>query len=123
MKIKKNDMISIINLINKMKNRIFNVETQYKLLKLKRKLQEEQITYEQEINDLSQFIERENGKYIKDRNGGYKIYAEKQVECEEFVKRLNSLEVQLPEIYFSLDELENLQLSLEDLEILMPFIK
>ena len=36
---------------------------------------------------------------------------------------LNGLEIQIPDIYFSLDELEPIGLTLGQLELLEPFIK
>lgn len=39
------------------------------------------------------------------------------------MNKMNNLEVQLPDLFFSFDELEELDLTLEQLETLEPFIK
>ena len=56
-------------------------------------------------------------------NGGIKIKAEALQECENKIKAINELNIQLPDIYFSLEELKPLNLSFYQLEILEPFIK
>ena len=55
--------------------------------------------------------------------GGYKIKQDKISECYYVIDQLNSCEIQVPDIYFSIDELIELNLSLEQLEILEPFIR
>ena len=52
-----------------------------------------------------------------------KIKTEYLEQCKDDIQTINSIVTQLPDIYFSLDELENLQLTFAELEILMPFIK
>jgi hypothetical protein len=44
-------------------------------------------------------------------------------ECAAKVNELNTHPVQFPDIYFNLDEFDNLGFTLEDLELLDPFIK
>ena len=39
------------------------------------------------------------------------------------IEEINSIQVQFPDIYFSLEELEPLGLTLGELELLEPFIK
>ena len=52
-----------------------------------------------------------------------KIQQEKMAECYFLMTQMNNLDVQIPDIYFTLDELEKLELTLEEMEILLPFIK
>jgi hypothetical protein len=44
-------------------------------------------------------------------------------EVEKAVTEIQEIEIQIPDIYFSLDELEDLGLTLYELDVLEPFIK
>jgi hypothetical protein len=44
-------------------------------------------------------------------------------ECLEKLTQLSKRTVQLPDLYFSIDELQELGLTLGELEVLEPFIK
>ena len=63
------------------------------------------------------------GNPVINEQGGYKIQQNKMAECYFLMTQMNNLDVQIPDIYFTLDELEKLDLSLEEMETLLPFIK
>nr|DAL45306.1 MAG TPA_asm: hypothetical protein [Caudoviricetes sp.] len=52
-----------------------------------------------------------------------KIKADCLEECSAKIKEINEFQVTFPDIFFSLDELEPLGLTLEELELLEPFVK
>lgn len=115
----------LIKLINNLKSKTFSVNTQYKFLKLLKIAKEEQdIVDEQQQIILDNYAEKDaNNKFIISAEGGIKIKAEYLDECIKKVNEINNRQIQFPDIYFSLDELENLSLTLEELECLDPFIK
>lgn len=101
----------------------FSIETQYKILKLKKITQEESNLYNEQLNSFSEFFELdENGKPIQNEKG-IKIKDECIAECSQKIYELDNSEIQFPDIYFSLDELEPLNLTLEELELFEPFVK
>lgn len=101
----------------------FSVSTQYKLLKIKKILREEIEIYNEQITSLSNFFEKDDlGNLIKNQNG-FKIKDEYLEQCKIKINELNNSQISLPDIYFSLDELEPLSLTLNELELLEPFIK
>lgn len=101
----------------------FSISTQYKLLKIKKILDEEIEIYNEQIMSLNAFFERDNeGNFIQNQNG-FKIKEEFLEECQKKINELNNSQISLPDIYFSLDELEPLSLTLNELELLEPFIK
>lgn len=112
-------------LLEKLKKQSFSIETQYKFLKINKTLKEERDLFaEQSLYLLSNYAEKdENGQIITKEDGGIKIKEDKLKECASKVQEINNMEVQFPDIYFSLDELEPLGLTLEELELLDPFIK
>lgn len=112
-------------LLESIKDKVFDINTQYKFLKIAKIIkEEEELIQEQEFLLLKRYAEvDENGKFITSEDGGVKI---KDGEIAEFGIKLMELKyrrVQLPDIYFSLDELEPLNLSLGQLELLIPLIK
>lgn len=115
----------LTSLINKIKTKTFGIETQYKFLKILRIATEEQsFVDEQLIILLDNYGEKkESGQVIRNEKGGFKIKEEYLETCAEKIQEINDRQVQFPDIYFSLDELESLGLTLGELELLEPFIK
>lgn len=112
-------------LIEKIKNQNFSIETQYKFLKISKVVDNElSIINEQKELLVKQFAEYdENGQILMNEDGGIKIKEESLNECLKKVIELNQITITFPDIYFSLSELENLGLTLQDLMYLEPFIK
>ena len=108
MLVKRTEIQKIENLILSLSKEKFNIE-----------IYQEQI----QIN-CEPFLEKdENGIPKVNESGGYKIKKDKITECFSLMNKMNNLEVQLPDLFFSFDELEELDLTLEQLETLEPFIK
>lgn len=115
----------IENLILSLSKEKFNIKTQYKLIKIHKAIKNEQEIYQEQIQlNFEPFLEKdENGIPKINESGGYKIKKDKITECYLLMNKMNNLEVQLPDLFFSFDELEELDLTLEQLETLEPFIK
>ena len=112
-------------LIDKLKEKTFDINTQYKFIKLSKIIKEEsQYAVEQELLLFNVYGERdEKGQFIANEQGGVKIKQDCLAECLEKLTQLSKRTVQLPDLYFSIDELQELGLTLGELEILEPFIK
>ena len=112
-------------LIDKLKEKTFDINTQYKFIKLSKVIKEEsQYAVEQELLLFNAYGERdEKGQFITNEQGGVKIKQDCLAECLEKLTQLSKRTVQLPDLYFSIDELQELGLTLGELEILEPFIK
>jgi hypothetical protein len=125
MLLKRDKALEVQKFFNLIKNKKFSIHTQYKLIKIKKALEEEQNIYQEQIKlNCSQYFETdEQGSPIINEQGGYKIKSNKMNECYLVLDEINKCEVQLPDIYFSLEELEELDLTFEELEVLNPFIK
>lgn len=111
-------------IIEKIKSKSFSIETQYKFLKLSKMIDSEMEIFEEQrkmlIEDYGE--KDETGNFVIE-NGGIKIKSDLQKDCEKKVKELNEMQIQFPDMYFSLSELEPLELTLEDLLFLDQFIK
>ena len=115
----------LIALIARIKTKKFSIETQYKFIKWAKIMEEElAIVNEQKYLLLDNYAEKdEKGMFIMLDDGGVKIKEEYLEECSKKINELNSRQITIPDITFSLDELEPLELTLEELFILEPLIK
>lgn len=125
MLIKRKDIQPILYVMEELKDKKFNVGLQYKFIKLKKSLTDELAIYQEQVFDnCKDFFEvDENGDYVVSPEGGYAIQKEKIKECNMMIYNLDNVDVQIPDMYLSLDELDGLGLSLASLEILERFIK
>lgn len=123
--------MSILLQLNQLKPKITNntmpIKTTYKFTRLFKEIDENVEFFNKTLSDLlNNYGQKdENGEYILTEDGnGVKIKEDKYDECLEKINELNALEANL--IYqpiFKIEELENLELSMNELELLMPFIE
>lgn len=108
-----------------LENKQFNIKTQYKLIKIQKALQEEEAIYQEQIQkNCEQYFEKdENGKVIVNKDGGVKIQKDRLTECYNVIKEIDELPIQIPDIYFSIEELEPLNPTYAELQLFEPFIK
>lgn len=125
MLIKRNQLTHILNIIENNKDKQFNISTQYKMLLIKKKIKEDFDLIEEQYQLLLNLYgeKSEDGNFIKTKDDGIKIKESYQNECYEKIKEFNQLEVSIPDIYFTIEELESLNLTFFELEVLEPFIK
>ena len=112
-------------IIGKIKEKTFDINTQYKFIKISKVIrEEEELVNEQQFLLLKQYAKKnDDGQFIINKDGGFKIKEECIEECGLKIMEINNRQITLPDIYFSLDELEPLGLTLGELELLEPFIK
>ena len=124
MLINRQNLKSLEETINNFYQKEFNIQTQYKLLQVLKAVKEEQKILNDQIASLmEQFGERDSNGDLIFIDNGFKLIPEKAKECEKKYLELLEMKIQIPDIYFTLDELENLHLTLEQLSYFEPFIK
>ena len=125
MLVKRKDAVKITAIKDKIKDKKFNLQTQYKILKLIKAIEEEDELMNQSVLKLANdFAERDNnGKVVKTEDGGIKIDENKKAELALALNEMNTTQLQLPDIYFNLEEFDRLDLTLEELDAFIPFIK
>lgn len=125
MLIKRKDCEFFINTIDKIMAKKFNIQTQYKILKIKKAIEEElTLTQSLILEVCDEYWEKdENGEIQRNEDGGIRYKKGKMLDIQRKLNEIDNTEIQLPDIYFSLDELEKLELSLEELQVFMKFIK
>lgn len=122
---KNSNLPALEKLIERIKSMSFSVQTQYKFLKIRKTIKEETDLYDEQRRFLIEnYAEKDDeGHFIILEDSGLKIKTDCLEECSAKIKEINEFQVTFPDIFFSLDELEPLGLTLEELELLEPFIK
>ena len=123
--------MNILTLINTAK--IFNQFTQtkttpklaYKIMKFCKSAATEEEFYETKRNEIINMyaVRDENGQIVVNDDGMINIVPDKITEANTAMIELNSIEVEAPNIKFTLDELEGLELSAADMFALDAFIE
>ena len=127
MLITRQELLQIGYFIKSIKEKGTNCEinTKYKLLKLERLLKDEFEITNMLLNELSlKYIELdEKGQPIVNEEGAMKIQSDKTFQLNKELAEFYTFKIQIPEFFFSLDEFEKTEVSWEELESLIPFIK
>lgn len=125
MLIRREDLFLIKKIGEQMKDKVFNIQTQYKLLKLIKIADEEYPIYMEQIQPLlDSYAEKdEQGNIIHSEGGGTKIKTDQMDTLEQKLYELREIKVQVPDLYFSLDELEKLGLKMGELNAFIDLIK
>lgn len=123
--------MNILTLINTAK--IFNQIAQtkissklaYKIMKLCKSVADEEEFYNSKRNEMiNMYAQRdENGQIVVSDDGMISISPEKIDEAQAALQELNSIEVKVPNIKFTLTELDELKLSVADMFVLDAFIE
>ena len=82
--------------------------------------------YHQKFSEIiNEFGKRdENGEFVYSQDGSsIEIIEGRQTECQEKVNELQNLEAEIQDIFFTIDELDGLNLTLYEMNCLLPFIK
>ena len=95
----------------------------YKLNKLAEAVNKELEFYRNSMTKLiDEYAEKENGQPVLLENGDIKNNPEKINECQRRINELQNVEITI-DVSFTPEELEPLEMSIKDLQNLMPFIK
>lgn len=116
------DLEAFKSQINKQK---VPIKLAFKFSKLFSQIEESTNFYREKLQEIiDTYAERdENGDMVPANDGtGVQIQKDKIAECQEQLNELTSLEVEVPDITFTLDELEPFNLSIEQFDVLLPFI-
>lgn len=109
---------NLLAVIERNSNKTFDIQTQYKLIKLKRSLIPELEILNEQLQSLSQFFETDDrGNFIRSEDGGVMIKEENIEQFDQTLTSINNMEVTLPDVYFSLEELAPLELTLNEVEL------
>lgn len=111
---------------NSIKDKKMPLKVAYRLNKLITKANNEIAFYQEKMQAIAQeygekditgqLILTEDGQAVKIREGCEQI-------CEKRISELTNLDIQIDGVTFTLDELDSLDISISDMNCLMPFIE
>lgn len=101
------------------------IKTVYKISRLSKAIDQEIAFYQAKFREIAEeYCQKdENGNYVFTADGqSLQIISGKEEECNQAMIDLYSLEVELPDITFVIDEFDGMELTVNDLNGIMPFI-
>lgn len=118
------EVLSIQNFYNLVLNAKLPIKTTYKLTRLMRRVEEEAKFYQTEFAKIvNEYALRENGELVySDDMTSIKIIEGKEEECTSKILELKNLEIDLSEFHFSIEEFDNIELSINDMYGILPLI-
>jgi hypothetical protein len=126
MQIQASTILNFSNFYQKVKTEKMSIKTSYKLARLASAVETEIGFYREKFQSIIQTYGEfdENGQVKQIENGaGIKIRPGSEIECAAALNELETLEITLPDISFTLDEFENLSLSPDEIASILPFIQ
>lgn len=119
------EVIGLQNFFATVADKKIPVKTAYKLSKLARRVEEEVQFYQKEFKAIiDEYAKKENGQYVFAPDGlSIEVIDGKDDECNAKIFELKTIEVDLKDIAFSIEEFENLDLTLAELDAIYPLIK
>lgn len=119
------EILDFSKVYNSIKNEKMSIKTAYKLNKLIKKIEEENNFYNIKFHEIiEQYAEKnDQGEYQYIDENSIKIKEGKEQECYKKVSELQNLEIETPNITFSIEELGDINLTIDTVNMLMPFIE
>lgn len=119
------EILDFSKVYNSIKDEKISIKTAYKLNKLIKKIEEENNFYNIKFHEIiEQYAEKnDQGEYQYIDENSIKIKEGKEQECYKKVSELQNLEIETPNITFSIEELGDINLTIDTVNMLMPFIE
>ena len=126
MTVKMYQIINFGTFYNEVCNTKIPLKLAFKLSNLTKAIDEKTAFYHEKLQEiLKEYAEFDaNGNVIPTDGGrGIKVKPGMEMECMAKVNELQSLDVDLPDITFDVEEFGNIELTLEVFNIITPFLK
>ena len=119
------EILDFSKVYNSIKDEKMSIKTAYKLNKLIKKIEEENNFYNIKFHEIiEQYAEKnDQGEYQYIDENSIRIKEGKEQECYKKVSELQNLEIETPNITFSIEELGDINLTIDTVNMLMPFIE
>ena len=122
---KLSEIVSARDAISQQANERISPRLAYQFMRFIKKTASDQEFFEQrKAQIVEDFCVRDvDGNLLRDEVGNFPIMPGKDAEARELLNELGNLEVEDPGVRFTLTQLEELKLSINDMDRLFPFIQ
>lgn len=101
------------------------VKVAYKFAQLARAIEKEHLFYQEKLQEIIQEYgeKNEEGGFVSTEDKrGIKLRPGTDADCNKAVKELRDLDISLPDISFTFDELEAVELTVDQMQALIAFL-
>jgi len=119
------EVLALQNFYTSVQDKKMPIKTTYKLSRLASRAEKEIEFYSKEFAKIvDAYALKENGELVYSEDmTSIKIIPGKEDECSDKIMELKDLEVDLSGFEFSLEEFENLELTLAEMSSILPLVK
>lgn len=101
------------------------IKTAYKLAQLSRAIEAELFFYQEKLNSIIKeyALLDNNGQPVSTNDGhGIKLRSGSEAVCMSTMRELQEIDVSLPDIFFNLNDFDGIELTVEEMGALLPFL-
>lgn len=119
------EVLMLQNFYASVQDKKMPIKTAYKLSRLARRAGEEVQFYQKEYTRIiDEYAQKENGQLVYSEDmTSIKIIPGKEEECTAKIIELKELEIDMSNFEFTISELENLELTLGEMDAILSLIK
>ena len=111
---------------NAIKDQKIPLKTAYKLASIYQSLQKEVTFYQdkmKQIIDKYAILDEDGNPVLTEGEDGFKVREGKENACLQEITELQDLEIELPDETITLEELDEVELTIQEIAAIMPYIK
>ena len=126
MQLKMQDILNFSSFYDSVKSHKITMKTAYRLAQLAKAVETELQFYREKLQAIiAEYGEKdENGQPIQTEDGsGIKLRPGSEQECVVAMRELQELEITLPDIKFNIEDFGNIELSIDDISAILPFME
>ena len=126
MQVKMQDILGYLTFYEAAKDQKIPLKTAYKLAQLSKAIEGEVGFYQEKLRAIIKEygqLDEEGNPILTEEGTGVKLRAGVEEECYNAMNELQEIEVTLPDVKITADELENMQLTIIEMNYIIPFLK
>ena len=119
------DILGFGSFYEEVKSQKLSMKVSYNIARLAKAVEQELAFYREKFTEIVREYgdKDENGNPIPTSDGGVKIKPGLEHECYHAIDDLQNLEVELPDITFSIEDFGNVEIEPITVNLIIPFIK
>ena len=125
MQLKMQALINFPAFYETVKSQKLPIKTAYKLAQLSRAIETELSFYREKLSSIIKeyALLDDNGQPVSTDDGrGIKLRSGSEAVCMSTMRELQEIDVSLPDIFFNLNDFDSIELTVEEMGALLPFL-